>query len=82
MRLNSRYEYGMLVNKTDTFGATVELMRNMSNETKTVYATVIYRSHSTRHPGLQRGYPPANRCVVLICGGSHIAAKTGAYTYN
>jgi hypothetical protein len=79
VRLNSRYEYGMLVNKTDTFGAAVELM-NMSNETKTVYATVIYEVIPPDTPG----YKEAThlRIDVLFCGGSHIAAKTGAYTYN
>jgi hypothetical protein len=79
VRLNSKYKFGMRFDKEDTLGAAAELM-NMSNETKTVYSTVIYEVVPLDTPG----YNEAThlRIDVWQCGGSDVPAKKGAYKYT
>jgi hypothetical protein len=79
VRLNSKRDYGMRVDKTDTFGASVEIL-NMSNKTKTVYTTVIYEVIPLDTPGYREA--THLRIDVLMCGGSHVAATRGAYKYT
>jgi hypothetical protein len=79
VRLNSKYKFGMRVDKEDTFEAVGEIM-NMSNETKTVYATTIYEVVPLDTPGYREA--THLRLDVWQCGGSDVPAKKGAYTYT
>jgi hypothetical protein len=79
VRLNSKYKFGMKIDKSDTFGATTEIM-NMSNQTKTVYATVIYEVIPIDTPGYREA--THLRLDLWLCGGSDVPAKKGAYQYT
>jgi hypothetical protein len=79
VRLNSKYKFGMRVDKEDTFGTAGELM-NMSNETKTVYATIIYEVIPLETPGYREA--THLRLDIWMCGASDVPAKTGAYKYT
>ena len=79
VRLNSKYKFGMRVDKKDTFSAAAEIM-NMSNQTKTVYSTVIYEVIPLDTPGYREA--THLRIDVWQCGGSDVPAKSGAYTYT
>lgn len=79
VRLNSKYKFGMRVDKEDTFGTAGEIM-NMSNQTKTVYATIIYEVIPLETPGYREA--THLRLDVWMCGASDVPAKTGAYKYT
>lgn len=79
VRLNSKYKFGMRVDKADTFETVAEIM-NMSNETKTVYATTLYEVVPLDTPGYREA--THLRLEVWQCGGSDLPAKKGAYTYT
>jgi hypothetical protein len=79
VRLNSKYKFGMRLDKEDTLSALSELM-NMSNQTKTVYATVIYEVIPLDTPGYREA--THLRLDVWLCGGSDVPAKKGAYKYT
>jgi len=69
----------MRVDENDEFGAMTEIM-NMSNDNKDVYVTIIYEYVPLATPG----YRAAThlRIDITECGGSHVAAKRGAYQYS
>jgi hypothetical protein len=69
----------MRVDKEDTFDTACEVM-NMSNQTKTVYATMIYEVV----PLDTLGYSEAThlRLDVWQCGASDVPARIGAYKYT
>lgn len=79
VRLNSKYKFGMRFDKEDTLSSAGELM-NMSNETKTVYATTIYEVIPLDTPGYREA--THLRMDVWQCGGSDVPAKKGAYKYT
>jgi hypothetical protein len=79
VRLNSKHKFGMRVDKEDTFGTAGEIM-NMSNETKTVYATTIYEVIPLNTPGYREA--THLRIDVWMCGASDVPAKLGAYKYT
>jgi hypothetical protein len=79
VRLNTKYKFGMRVDKKDRFSALTEIM-NMSNETKTVYTTTIYEVIPINTPGYQEA--THLRMDVWMCGGSDVPGKTGAYQYH
>jgi hypothetical protein len=79
VRLNSKYDFGMRVDAQDKFTAMTEII-NMSNKNKTVYTTVIYEVIPIDTPGYREA--THLRMDVLLCGGSHVRAKAGAYTYQ
>jgi hypothetical protein len=79
VRLNSKYKFGMRVDKEDAFDTTAELM-NMSNQTKTVYATVIYEVIPLDTPGYREA--THLRLDVWLCGASDVPAKNGVYEYT
>jgi hypothetical protein len=79
VRLNSKYKFGMKVDKSDNFGTAGEIM-NMSNDTKTVYATIIYEVIPIDTPGYREA--THLRLDVWMCGASDVPAKAGAYKYT
>jgi hypothetical protein len=79
VRLNTKHKFGMRVDKGDTFSAASEIM-NMSNDTKVVYATVIYEVIPLSTPGYREA--THLRIDVWQCGASDVPAKHGAYKYT
>jgi hypothetical protein len=79
VRLNSKYKFGMRIDKEDAFDTAAEIM-NMGNQTKTVYATVIYEVIPLDTPGYREA--THLRLDIWLCGGSDVPAKKGAYSYT
>jgi hypothetical protein len=79
VRLNSKYKFGMRLDKNDTLTTTSEIM-NLGNTTQTVYATVIYEVIPIDTPGYREA--THLRLDVWLCGGSDVPAKKGAYKYT